>query len=719
MAPRKDHQFRVRAPYGRKSDNNNSLTDNSSSCFDGVSSRSRQCISRVVNHCLAFLFDYDGNAGSHSSDAQWDLPPLGNKPRPMVQTSGLPVGWKDNSSPKSFVTETTTDADDMGGSFRRSMPSCPSMPLICDTELNNESGNEGGFQRLVSGRNSSSSFDDQLVELIVDQERHHYDLSSLTHATVVFESDMRGRTSEYALQWNSDLQAWTTVFSFIDLPPGMHRFHFRANGERVLSDRYAVAGNSNIALFSDSLRRYIIHKTERAAMSREASGLTVESDDMTFSRATSQTRATDTTEWSRQTSLSASSFSGSRQSTPIQFQSRQSSPIQFQTCMNPVHESSVQEQDIGTSLWITPKQKGGLKRKAHSVGVLYAGDDDDSDGPVDCFEREQLKTFDRACFSEDVYESLYDPELRLRLDAQALRFNWNKAPIGGSCRNVQFWAGSCRMGKQTSSTCEDACFVSTYALGVADGVGGMSAYSSYGMNSAQYAADVMQISARSTASSVRGQGSKEAAMAMAMDAMRASEQGAQSFGATTATVACVDGDELGVANLGDSGFLLIRREQSKLEIVARSVEQHHGWNCPYQFANLPPALASKFPEFATDTAADCDTYSVTLQAGDLLLLFTDGVRDNLHDHEILHLVECALPPAVAELLGLPRHKTAPESIAQALTFAAYERSRDPRAKVPFGEYCRGFGYDVEGGKEDDITVVAAWVVQDLASKLSQ
>mmetsp|Transcript_124698 Transcript_124698/g.216085 ORF Transcript_124698/g.216085 Transcript_124698/m.216085 type:complete len:714 (+) Transcript_124698:58-2199(+) len=704
MAPRKGQQFKVRAPCDQKVEEQNSTKGKSSKCLPGATCLSSSCIQSVVNNLLSLLFDCDG-VRHDGIDAQWDLPALGKKPRPMVQSSGLPLGWRESRSPDSLSTDcNSSDTGDMAGSFRRSMPSCPSMPLICDTELNNDSNNERGFERLLS---PSASIDDQLVELIVSQGQHDFDVASLTHATVVFEQEQ----SEYALQWNSELESWTMMFSLTGMPAGIHKFHFRANGDKVLSNRYAVAGNSNIALFSDSLRRYIISCSERAAWVREASGLTVESDDM--SRATSQTRATDNNDWSRQSS--PTSFLSSRQSSPTSFlSSRQSSPVQFQTGMNPVHESSIQEQDIGPSLWVTPKCKDKLRRRSHTVGVLHVGDDDDGDDLGDCFERDQLKPFDHAYFSEDVYESLYDAELRLRLDAQALRFDWNKAPIGGSCRNVQFWAGSCRMGKQTSSTCEDACFVSAYALGVADGVGGMSAYAGYGVNSAQYAADIMQISARSTADSARGQRSKEAAMTMAVEAMHAAEEGVQSFGATTATVACVDGDELGVANLGDSGFLLIRREQSKLEIVARSSEQHHRWNCPYQLANLPPALASKFPEFATDTAADCDTYGVTLQAGDLLLLFTDGVRDNLHDHEILHLVECALPPAVAELVGLPRHKTSPESIAQALTFAAYERSSDPRARVPFGDYCREHGYDLEGGKEDDITVVAAWVVQDLA-----
>ena len=37
---------------------------------------------------------------------------------------------------------------------------------------------------------------------------------------------------------------------------------------------------------------------------------------------------------------------------------------------------------------------------------------------------------------------------------------------------------------------------------------------------------------------------------------------------------------------------------------------------------------------------------------------------------------------------------------------------DPTAKVPFMEYSKRHGFECLGGKQDDITVVAAWVVAD-------
>jgi len=95
---------------------------------------------------------------------------------------------------------------------------------------------------------------------------------------------------------------------------------------------------------------------------------------------------------------------------------------------------------------------------------------------------------------------------------------------------------------------------------------------------------------------------------------------------------------------------------------------------------------------------------------DGLFVFSDGVSDNLHDHEILHIVDCALTPGLAELTGLPDRATPPICIAKAVAQAAYDRSIDPNAKVPFSEeYSRQKRVNCSGGKQDDITVVAAWV----------
>jgi hypothetical protein len=156
--------------------------------------------------------------------------------------------------------------------------------------------------------------------------------------------------------------------------------------------------------------------------------------------------------------------------------------------------------------------------------------------------------------------------------------------------------------------------------------------------------------------------------------------------------------------------MLLRRGQHGMCVVERTTEQQHSWNCPYQLTRLPPALAAKFPKLALDSASDAAVTECEAEVGDLVLLFTDGMRDNLHDHEILQIVDRALSPQFGDLLGLSSHATLPDTVARALALAAKERSLDPKARVPFGEYSRRHGYECSGGKQDDITVVAAWVL---------
>merc|ERR1712129_94611 len=150
--------------------------------------------------------------------------------------------------------------------------------------------------------------------------------------------------------------------------------------------------------------------------------------------------------------------------------------------------------------------------------------------------------------------------------------------------------------------------------------------------------------------------------------------------------------------------------QRGMTVVRRTEEQQHSWNCPYQLTLLPQSLIARFPKVNLDSGTDAEKYLFDVRVGDLLLLFSDGLRDNLHEREILHIVDCTLPPAFGELVGLEAVATPPDKVARALALAAYERSLDPAAKVPFCEYSRRYGYSCIGGKQDDITVVAAWVM---------
>jgi len=309
-------------------------------------------------------------------------------------------------------------------------------------------------------------------------------------------------------------------------------------------------------------------------------------------------------------------------------------------------------------------------------------------------------------FPEEICEGLYDRELRLRLYQASL-----PKPDGTEILRLQ--GGAHVIGKDFGE-CEDAHFVHTDALGVADGVGSMVQYKHLGVDSADYATGLMSLAASSLLpdGEVMLDEALETAEKRALAACRLAEQEVTGFGAATMLTLVLSGYNIGVANLGDSGFMLLRQGLDGMKVVQKSREMQHGWNFPYQLCRLPPKLETQLKSLKRDHASDCELYSEMVCAGDLILLYSDGVSDNLHEREILDIVNKALPPAFAELLGLHERATHPEKIAKALASAAQLRSRDQKAKVPFYHYSKKHGYDCIGGKADDITVVAAWVVAE-------
>lgn len=99
-------------------------------------------------------------------------------------------------------------------------------------------------------------------------------------------------------------------------------------------------------------------------------------------------------------------------------------------------------------------------------------------------------------------------------------------------------------------------------------------------------------------------------------------------GSSTACVAQLrGGGRLEVVNLGDSGLRLVRDGR-----VAWSTEvQEHVWNCPYQLSH--PRVVPN-----TDTAADAAVDELEVSPGDVLVLGTDGLWDNMWEAQLLEVL---------------------------------------------------------------------------------
>ncbi|KAJ2161404.1 hypothetical protein GGF46_001499 [Coemansia sp. RSA 552] len=218
-------------------------------------------------------------------------------------------------------------------------------------------------------------------------------------------------------------------------------------------------------------------------------------------------------------------------------------------------------------------------------------------------------------------------------------------------------------------------------------------------------------------------------------------------GSSTACVVVLRGDELRVANLGDCGLTVVRQG----DMVYRTEEQQHSFNYPYQLGT----------EAHSDSPQDAQVFRLKIQKGDVIIVGSDGVFDNLFDEDILEEVNQHLPPVMraegapelkysndslwyesqqagsrgAEAickppdagakpassdplqpkpkLSLPQFHINPQAISRAIANRAKLVSEDTRySESPFQMRAIQEGLYYQGGKRDDITVLVA-VVTDL------
>ncbi|KAI9505773.1 phosphatase 2C-like domain-containing protein [Coemansia spiralis] len=165
-------------------------------------------------------------------------------------------------------------------------------------------------------------------------------------------------------------------------------------------------------------------------------------------------------------------------------------------------------------------------------------------------------------------------------------------------------------------------------------------------------------------------------------------------GSSTACVVVLRGDELRVANLGDCGLTVVRQG----DMVYRTEEQQHSFNYPYQLGT----------EAHSDRPSDAQVFRLKIQKGDIIIVGSDGVFDNLFDEDILEEVNQHLPP-----FTLPQFHVDPKAISLAIAKRARLVSEDARyTESPFQMRAMQEGLYYQGGKRDDITVIVA-VVTDL------
>ncbi|KAL5614670.1 hypothetical protein BROUX41_004766 [Berkeleyomyces rouxiae] len=155
-----------------------------------------------------------------------------------------------------------------------------------------------------------------------------------------------------------------------------------------------------------------------------------------------------------------------------------------------------------------------------------------------------------------------------------------------------------------------------------------------------------------------------------------------------------------VTNLGDCEVLIVR--PSTHEVLFKSVEEWHWFGCPRQLGTNSPDTPEQ----------NAKANTVDVQVGDVVLAMSDGVIDNLWEHEIVDIVTHSLDRWDANEAGEQQACAPMVYVAEALLDAAKAVATDPFAESPFMERAIEMGLASEGGKLDDISVVAARCIEN-------
>ncbi|KAK1359274.1 PPM-type phosphatase domain-containing protein [Heracleum sosnowskyi] len=193
-------------------------------------------------------------------------------------------------------------------------------------------------------------------------------------------------------------------------------------------------------------------------------------------------------------------------------------------------------------------------------------------------------------------------------------------------------------------------------LGVADGVG---QWSLEGSNPGVYARELMEHCGKIVSNS------GGVSILKPVEVLERIVEEAQSPGSSTILLAYFDGQILHVANIGDSGFIIIRNGT----VHRSSSPMHHDFHFPLQIAK------------GYDPSELVEEYEIELEFGDIVVTATDGLLDNLYMEEIASIVSKSV-----------QAKINTQEIAKLLARRAQEVGKSAFGNSPFADSARAAGY---------------------------
>jgi len=228
-------------------------------------------------------------------------------------------------------------------------------------------------------------------------------------------------------------------------------------------------------------------------------------------------------------------------------------------------------------------------------------------------------------------------------------------------------------------------------IGVADGVGG---WRQYGVDPGLFSNHLMRSCERLVQAGFFQSNTPSKLLEQGFREMQENKQ--QIVGSSTACLMmlCHSDLKLYTANIGDSGFLVVRCG----EVVHRSQEQQHYFNTPFQLSLPPTELQS---EVLADRPDAADQYAFSVEDGDVILLATDGIFDNVPDRLLVEEMD---------KVQHCKDEVVLQQSANTIALMARRLSRDSQFLSPFSINALAAGIEAgPGGKPDDITVLLATV----------
>ncbi|KAJ1037551.1 hypothetical protein NDA11_002520 [Ustilago hordei] len=274
---------------------------------------------------------------------------------------------------------------------------------------------------------------------------------------------------------------------------------------------------------------------------------------------------------------------------------------------------------------------------------------------------------------------------------------------------------------EDSLMCTSMSVAGDVAIGVADGVGG---WTENGIDPSLFSQALMFHASKSAATAPANPESGAAPNRILAEAFeKVLKEPLVVAGSATACILTLNSSNgtLRSANLGDSGFVILRQGTGKQGVFHASPPQQLGFNTPLQLAKLPHEWVQEGS--ISNTPKDAASWECTLQHGDLVIVGTDGLFDNV-DAKIeipqfakfikeKHHASFAARQGEGKKAGdsLEEDKEFVQVLATNLVEYAKICQNSTTKQSPFEREAARYGIHFPGGKIDDVALVCCLAIE--------